>query len=121
MSVGDNALGRSFSRPSSLRMAQADKIAMLHSTVLRLGGPAMATIQKWGNSLAVRIPAALAEQLCIQPGTPVEIVGKEGMIVVKPQRRRAKYQLDKLLKNCKPSQLHGEMDLGPDVGREVLD
>ena len=80
----------------------------------------MPTIQKWGNSLAVRIPSTAARQLEVVAGTPVDIVTQDGAIVVRPKKRR-KHRLKDLLKNCKPRQLHGEVDLGPDVGREVLD
>jgi antitoxin MazE len=81
----------------------------------------MATIQKWGNSLAVRIPAALADQLDFEAGTPVEIEAEDGAIVVRPKNKRPAYRLTDLLKDCKPRQLHGETDWGPDVGREVID
>ena len=80
----------------------------------------MPTIQKWGNSLAVRIPSTAVKQLDVVAGTPVDIVTQDGAIVVRPKKRR-KYRLKDLLKNCKPRQLHGEVNLGPDVGREVLD
>lgn len=80
----------------------------------------MATIRKWGNSLAVRIPGAMARQLDVKPGTTVEIAVENEAIVVRP-RRRPRYGLKDLLKKCKRSQLHGEMDLGPDIGREVVD
>ncbi len=42
----------------------------------------------------------------------------EGTVMPIGQRR---YQLSELLKNCDPHQLHGEIDFGSDVGREVLD
>lgn len=80
----------------------------------------MAAIQKWGNSLAVRIPAALANQLNVAAGTPVEITARNGSIIVKP-RKRPKYILREMLKDMKPGQFHEEMDWGPDVGREVID
>ena len=80
----------------------------------------MSSIQKWGNSLAVRIPMTTAKQLRVTVGTTVEIVAEDGAIVVRPKRQR-KYRLKDLLKNCKAEHLHGETDFGPDVGREVLD
>jgi antitoxin MazE len=80
----------------------------------------MSAIQKWGNSLAVRIPAPVAEQINIQEGCPVEIEAVEGAIVVRPKRQR-KYQLSELLKDCTPTRLHGEFDFGPDVGNESID
>jgi antitoxin MazE len=80
----------------------------------------MSTVQKWGNSLAVRIPANLANQMKLQDGSEVEVLAEDGAIMVVPVTRR-KFDLDELLKNCKPSQLHGETDWGGDVGREVID
>jgi antitoxin MazE len=77
----------------------------------------MVTIQQWGNSLVVRIPAALAQQLQLESGTPVEIQPKNGTLVVKPKKPD---RLGELLKDGKPSQLHGETDFNPDVGREIV-
>lgn len=80
----------------------------------------MPTIQKWGNSLAVRIPANLATQINLSEGTAVDVIAEQGALVVTAQSTK-KYQLSDLLKNCKPSQLHGETDFGLDVGREVVE
>jgi antitoxin MazE len=80
----------------------------------------MSTVQKWGNSLAVRIPAVLAGQLELGDGAEVEVSVRNGELVVRPLRTQ-KLSLRDLLKNCKPSQLHGETDFGGDVGREVLE
>jgi len=80
----------------------------------------MSTIQKWGNSLAIRIPQALAGQLEVEAGASVELQVREGELVVRPVRSK-KLSLEELLKNCRPSQLHGETDFGADVGREVVE
>lgn len=80
----------------------------------------MSTIQKWGNSLAVRIPSVLAGQLKVGDGAEVELNVRNGELVMRPVRTQ-KLSLRELLKDCKPSQLHGEMDFGEDVGREVLE
>jgi antitoxin MazE len=80
----------------------------------------MARIQKWGNSLAVRIPAPLADKLHVTVGTSVEISARNGSIIVTPERR-PKLTLRQLLKGCKPGGFHGELDWGPDVGGEVID
>lgn len=79
----------------------------------------MTTVQKWGNSLAIRIPRTLASQLDVTDGSSVELHVRENELVVRPVEKRL--SLNELLKNCKPSQLHGETDFGPDVGREILD
>lgn len=79
----------------------------------------MNNVQKLGNSLAVRIPMALANEVGIEAGTAVEITTQNGSIVVRP-RKRPKYRLRDLLKGSRPSHFHREIDLGPDVGRETL-
>jgi len=79
----------------------------------------MSVVQKWGNSLAVRIPAAMAGQIDVCDGSQVDILVREGELVVRPKRPES-LSLEELLKNCKPSQLHGEIDFGNDVGREVV-
>ncbi|MBI4604481.1 MAG: AbrB/MazE/SpoVT family DNA-binding domain-containing protein [Planctomycetes bacterium] len=80
----------------------------------------MSTIQKWGNSLAVRIPSAVARRAELRAGTEVEVVARKDAIIVKPASRR-QYKLRDLLKAMKPGRLHGETDFGPDVGREITD
>ena len=80
----------------------------------------MATVQKWGNSLAVRIPQSLAGQIDVEEGTAVELSVRDGELIVRPDRS-PKLSLGALLKNCKPSHLHGETDFGNDVGREVVE
>jgi antitoxin MazE len=80
----------------------------------------MATVQKWGNSLAIRIPQALAGQMDVSEGSAVDLCVRDGELIVRPDRS-PKLSLSVLLKDCKPSQLHGETDFGIDVGREVID
>ena len=80
----------------------------------------MATIQKWGNSLAVRIPAALASQLDVAEGAHVQLEVRDGEFIVRPLARR-RLKLKDLLADCQPSQLHGETNFGSDVGREVIE
>jgi antitoxin component of MazEF toxin-antitoxin module len=68
----------------------------------------------------VRIPATLAGQLEVEPGTAVELHVEKGALVVRPKARR-RFRLSTLLADCKPSQLHGEQDVGRDVGREIVE
>ena len=77
-----------------------------------------ATIQKWGNSLALRIPLAVAKQIHVQEGNPVTLkVGPAGL-TVKPSPKHP--SLDDLLAQVTPENLHPGTDWGADVGREVL-
>lgn len=80
----------------------------------------MATVQKWGNSLAVRVPQSLAGQIDVEEGTAVELCVRDGELIVRPDRS-PKLSLSALLKDCKPSQLHCETDFGIDVGREIIE
>jgi antitoxin MazE len=75
-------------------------------------------IQKWGNSLGLRIPKALAQDAQVGPGTEVDLSVQEGRLVVRPLERCA-YRLDELLGEVRPENLHGEVETGPAVGREV--
>lgn len=80
----------------------------------------MSKIQRWGNSLAIRIPQTLAGLLSVDEGTEVALVVREGELVVRPKSPK-KISLAQMLKSCKTSQLHGETDFGVDVGREVVE
>jgi len=71
-------------------------------------------IARWGNSLAVRIPRAYAQQAGLSEGSAVEFVAEGQALVL----RRRRFRLDALLKQIKPENLHGEQDWGPRVGRE---
>jgi antitoxin MazE len=77
-----------------------------------------AAIAKWGNSLAVRIPQAIAEQVQIQAGSEISIDIIDGKIVLTPHRRK-KYTLDELLDGMTSDHLHAEISTGVAVGNEV--
>lgn len=75
--------------------------------------------QKWGNSLAIRIPKRIAQQvgMSVNDRLHIEIVA-DGVIVLEP-RRRQKYQLSDLLKGITKKNMHDEIDFGCLLGREV--
>jgi antitoxin MazE len=77
-----------------------------------------ATIQKWGNSLALRIPKAVARDTQLENGSVVNLAVREGKVIIEPARR-AKYRLDELLKGVSKKNIHRCVDTGPAVGREV--
>ena len=75
-------------------------------------------VQKWGNSLAIRIPKPIAGQIGLEPNSPVELSlrGTELVIVlVKPPD----LTLEDLLAQVTEDNVHGEVDTGAPVGREV--
>ena len=74
------------------------------------------TIQRWGNSLAVRIPKAFAAQAQLTENSDVDISVDGDRIVVTPARRE--WKLDELLKGVKTSNLHREVRWGDRTGKE---
>lgn len=75
-------------------------------------------IRKWGNSAAVRIPAAMLDAAGLKPDDVVEVREENGRIVIE----RAKNQpltLEWLLEGITPDNLHGEIDSGASVGKEA--
>lgn len=78
----------------------------------------IATVTKWGNSLAVRIPQNLAKEIHVSEGSEVNIGVVDGTLVVKP-RSRKRYSLDELVEGITPENLHAEVDTGVAVGNEV--
>jgi antitoxin MazE len=75
------------------------------------------TISKWGNSLAVRIPLAIAKQASLAEGDSVKLVlDQDGAIVVRPTRR--KYELSDLVAQITPKNRHRETDWGRRQGEE---
>lgn len=82
------------------------------------------TVQKWGNSLGVRIPKALAEEVRLAEGSEVEINAADGVITIRPRRRqkrrRNRPSLAELLAKFKPEHRHGELNNSPPRGRELI-
>ena len=75
-------------------------------------------IQKWGNSLALRIPKAFATEAGLAVDVPVELSIVRGKIVV--HRLSAEPPtLSELLRGISRDNLHSEWDTGPAVGKEI--
>jgi antitoxin MazE len=74
-------------------------------------------ISKWGNSLAVRIPLAVARQAGIDEGDSVALsLDGKGGIVLRPTRR--KYELSELVARITPRNRHRETGWGQPLGEE---
>lgn len=78
----------------------------------------LAKIQKWGNSLALRIPSSMAKQLRIHQNTFVEIIEKGDKIIVEPIKK-PRYNLQEMLSQINEENLHQEQSFGDSVGKEV--
>lgn len=74
-------------------------------------------IRKWGNSLALRIPRALAADTHLTSGSQVDVAVEDGRLIVAPVT--AEMTLDALLAAVTPDNLHGEISTGRPIGREA--
>ena len=80
------------------------------------------TIQKWGNSLAVRLPKALADEARMREGARVELVPTpEGVLVKAKRKPKPRYRLSDLLAGITPHNVHPETDWGSSVGKERVE
>ncbi|MEW6207974.1 MAG: AbrB/MazE/SpoVT family DNA-binding domain-containing protein [Acidobacteriota bacterium] len=77
-----------------------------------------AQIQKWGNSLALRIPRSFASESNIEQGSVVDLTVVEGKLIVEPVSRN-KYTLEQLLEGVSRKNIHREIDTGDPVGKEI--
>jgi antitoxin MazE len=75
-------------------------------------------VQKWGNSLALRIPKTFANEAGIQRETSVEVSLTEGKLVVTPVAR-PQPTLRQLLAKVTSENLHREVDTGAAAGKEI--
>jgi antitoxin MazE len=77
---------------------------------------------KWGNSLALRVPKAFAQELGASVGKAANMEVREGKLVVeiaRPKRHRRRYTLEQLVAGITPENCHHEIEWGPPVGNEV--
>ena len=75
------------------------------------------TVSKWGNSLAVRIPLAIAKQASLGEGDSVTLsLERDGGIILRPARR--KYELSDLVARITAKNRHRETDWGRPQGEE---
>ncbi|HAJ37943.1 MAG TPA: AbrB/MazE/SpoVT family DNA-binding domain-containing protein [Chloroflexi bacterium] len=75
-------------------------------------------VQKWGNSLALRIPKAFAVDAQLENDSLVEISIDKGRIIVTPVSAPS-WTLDELLAGITKDNLHTEVDTGSAVGNEI--
>lgn len=78
----------------------------------------LAKAQKWGNSLAVRLPKNMAEECGITVDSPIEVSRDSNVIVIKPVKK--KFSLQVLLSQVTDENLHSEVLAGRPRGKELL-
>ncbi|TDF99450.1 AbrB/MazE/SpoVT family DNA-binding domain-containing protein [Paenibacillus piri] len=74
----------------------------------------MLKVQKWGNSLGIRIPKTIANKAGLEEGSKIELDVENGNLVIKPMSK----SLDNLLSQITPENLHTEASTGQPKGRE---
>ncbi len=75
-------------------------------------------LKKWGNSAAVRIPAAIVAAAHLTLDQPVDVREEQGRIVIEPKRGRV-FALADLVGRISRANLHDSIDTGAAVGRET--
>jgi antitoxin MazE len=77
-------------------------------------------LARWGNSLAVRIPKEALKRADLREGDSLVLsASKAGEIRLKTKRRRRELTLKQMLDQITPENMHGEVDWGAPVGKEV--
>ena len=76
-------------------------------------------LSKWGNSLGLRLPRALADQIGVSAGQKVNIVAEGPRLVIEPIPTAL--SLQDVLANMTPEAMRAAFDWGEDAGRERTD
>ena len=85
---------------------------------MRTGSPSHGSrheggISEWGNSLALRVPKVVAQEIGASDGKTAEMSVRDGKLVIevtKPKRRKRRYTLDELVAGITPENRHEEID-----------
>jgi antitoxin MazE len=75
------------------------------------------TVQKWGNSLAIRIPGSYAKDISLQQGTPVDLIKEKDKLVIVPKKTGLK--LKELLAQITSDNIHKAEFTEEPVGKEI--
>ena len=71
-------------------------------------------VQKWGNSLGIRIPSLYVKEFNLKNGSTVEITEEDGRIMIVPPRK----ELNEMLSRVTEENMHSPMETGSSVGNE---
>lgn len=76
------------------------------------------SVKKWGNSAAVRIPASIMQTMNLDLDDAVDVREEDGRIIIEPVHKKS-YELDALIKGIRTTNLHGPVDSGEPMGKEI--
>ncbi|HOF85271.1 MAG TPA: AbrB/MazE/SpoVT family DNA-binding domain-containing protein [Treponemataceae bacterium] len=71
-------------------------------------------VQKWGNSLGIRIPAVYAREFDLRNGSTVDIIESDGSLVIVPRKQT----LGDLLSQVTEENIHSSVESGTSLGKE---
>ena len=71
-------------------------------------------VQKWGNSLGLRIPSLWAKDNNVRSGSKIEVIVEKGKITILPLKK----SLDDMLAMVTPENIHSEVSTGNAIGNE---
>ncbi|MGI5173444.1 AbrB/MazE/SpoVT family DNA-binding domain-containing protein [Treponema sp. OMZ 840] len=74
-----------------------------------------AVVQKWGNSLGIRIPSLWAKDNAVKNGSKVEVIAEKGKMIILPQKK----SLDDMLVMITDENLHAEIEIDNAAGNEA--
>ncbi|MDD5764886.1 MAG: AbrB/MazE/SpoVT family DNA-binding domain-containing protein [Candidatus Marinimicrobia bacterium] len=81
----------------------------------------LTVIQKWGNSLALRLPKSFTKEVKVEAGSQVDLTLDGEKLIITPIKEEKEYKLDSFLSEITPSSVHEEVDFGESVGKEWLE
>ena len=76
------------------------------------------SVRKWGNSLAIRIPSSVIQDLALSENSSIQITSNGVVATIQPKKRK-KLSLDELVAAITPDNIHKEVDWGSPVGKEI--
>lgn len=74
-------------------------------------------VGKWGNSLAVRLPKAFADEMNLAENASIRMMMKEGALIITPEKE-PEWKLQELLAKVTEENIHGEWETGGPAGKE---
>jgi antitoxin MazE len=101
----------------SIRTASAPLTPQADGAYIQCRYMATTQVSKWGNSLGLRLPKAVAREAQLDEGDTVDVSVDNGAIVIRPSRPR--YSLDELVRRITPKNRHDESAWGGPLGDEV--
>ena len=94
------------------------RIGVMYKQCIYDGGEMQTTVQKWGNSLGVRIPKVLAQGALLKEGARVRMRLKGERLVLEAVAA-PRYELDAMLLSVNRRNIHKEVATGGAVGKEA--